>query len=41
LYGRSIAKRKKGDAAAADADAEAAKRLQPKIASEFQDYGVQ
>ena len=40
LYGRGLAKRKRGDAAGADLDIAAAKALRPTIADEFAKYGV-
>src|ERR1035437_193512 len=41
LYGRGLAKRKKGDASGADADMTAAKTIQAKIGDDFARYGVQ
>ena len=41
LYGRGLAKRKKGDASGADADIAAAKTIQAKIGDDFVRYGVQ
>jgi hypothetical protein len=41
LYGRGLAKRKKGDAAAGKADMTAATAIDPNIASDFARYGVQ
>ncbi len=40
LYGRGLAKQKKGDRAGADADLTAAKALRPDIAEEFAKFGV-
>jgi len=40
LYGRGLAKRKKGDDAGADLDIAAAKALRPTIADDFARYGV-
>jgi tetratricopeptide (TPR) repeat protein len=40
LYGRGLAKRKKGDAAGGEADVAAAKALRPDVAEEFAKYGV-
>jgi hypothetical protein len=41
LYGRGIAKQKKGDNAGGNADIEAAKKIKLKIADEFSGYGVE
>ncbi len=41
LYGRGLAKQKKGDNAGGNADIEAAKKIKWKIADEFSSYGVQ
>ena len=41
LYGRGIAKLKKGDATGGNADIAAAKAIRPEIADEFARYGVQ
>ncbi len=40
LYGRGIAKQKKGDSAGGNADITAAKSMNEKIAEKFSDYGV-
>ena len=40
LYGRGMAKRKKGDAAGADADLSRAKALRAEIVDEFSRYGI-
>jgi tetratricopeptide (TPR) repeat protein len=40
LYGRGLAKLKKGDAAGGEADIAAAKAIQADIAEEFARYGV-
>lgn len=40
LYGRGLAKRKKGDATGANADIAAAKTIQAKISEDFVRYGV-
>jgi tetratricopeptide (TPR) repeat protein len=40
LFGRGIAKRRKGDAAGGDADVAAAKALKPDIVEEYSKYGV-
>ena len=40
LYGRGLAKRKKGDATGGQADVAAAKALRPDVAEEFAKYGV-
>ena len=40
LYGRGLAKRKKGDSGGADADIAAAKKIQEKIGDDFARYGV-
>jgi len=41
LYGRGLAKLKKGDTADGDADISAAKAIEAKIVEEFARYGVQ
>ena len=41
LYGRGLAKLKKGDKAGSDIDISAAKTIQAKIGDEFKRYGVQ
>jgi tetratricopeptide (TPR) repeat protein len=41
LYGRGLAKRKKGDKVGSDADMSAAKKIHAKIGDEFARYGVQ
>ena len=41
LYGRGLAKLKKGDNVGSDADISAAKTIQAKIGDEFTRYGVQ
>ena len=41
LYGRGIAKLRKGDAVGGNNDISAAKKKKPNIAEEFQGYGVQ
>jgi tetratricopeptide (TPR) repeat protein len=41
LYGRGVAKLKRGDKIGSDADISAAKTVQAKIADEFMRYGVQ
>jgi tetratricopeptide (TPR) repeat protein len=41
FYGRGLAKLKKGDTAAGNADLAAAKTLEAKIADAFSRYGVQ
>ena len=41
LYGRGLAKRKKGDSSGADADIAAAKTIEAKIGNDFARYGVQ
>ncbi len=40
LYGRGVAKRMNGDAAGANADIAAAKRLDPEVARVFERYGI-
>jgi tetratricopeptide (TPR) repeat protein len=40
LYGRGLARIKKGDAAGGNADLVAAKNLETKIAEDFSNYGV-
>jgi hypothetical protein len=40
LYGRGLARLKKGDAAGGNADVAAAKRLETKIAEDFSSYGI-
>ena len=40
LYGRGLAKKRKGDTAGADSDFKAATALRPTIADEFAIYGV-
>ena len=40
LYGRGVAKEKKGDTAGAEADKAAAKAIRSNIEKEFADYGV-
>ncbi|MBV9970460.1 MAG: tetratricopeptide repeat protein, partial [Xanthobacteraceae bacterium] len=40
LYGRGLAKRKRGDAAGSDADLGRAKALRTDIAEEFARYGI-
>jgi len=40
LYGRGLARLKKGDAAGGNADVEAARKLQTKVADDFSQYGV-
>ena len=40
LYGRGLARIKKGDAAGGNADVTAAKNLETKIADDFSHYGV-
>ena len=40
LYGRALAKRKRGDAAGSEADLAASKALRPDVAQEFAKYGV-
>jgi hypothetical protein len=41
LYGRGVAKLKRGDKIGSDTDISAAKTIQAKIADEFARYGVQ
>ena len=41
LYGRGLAKLKKGDKVGSDADISAAKKIQAKIGDDFKRYGVQ
>jgi tetratricopeptide (TPR) repeat protein len=41
LYGRGLAKRKKGDKLSSEADMSAAKKIQAKIDEDFARYGVQ
>jgi hypothetical protein len=41
LYGRGLAKFKKGDKPGSDADISAAKKIQTKIDADFTRYGVQ
>ena len=41
LYGRGLARLKKGEAAGGNGDVAAAKKVSPKIAEEFSRYGVQ
>jgi tetratricopeptide (TPR) repeat protein len=41
LYGRGIAKLKKGDLAGGNADVAAAKAAEPNIAGEFSHYGLE
>jgi len=41
MYGRGVAKMRKGDAAGGGADVRAAKALRPDIAEEFAGYGIQ
>ena len=41
LYGRGLAKQKKGDRAGADADFAAAKTIRPDIADEFAKFGIE
>ena len=41
LYGRGLAKLKKGDKAGSDTDISAAEKIQAKIGSDFTRYGVQ
>jgi tetratricopeptide (TPR) repeat protein len=41
LYGRGLAKLKKGDKIGSDVDISAAKTIQERIADEFARYGVQ
>ena len=40
LYGRGLARIKKGDTAGGTADVEAAKKLETKVADDFSSYGV-
>lgn len=40
LYGRGLAKRRKGDRAAGDADISAAKAIETSIAERFAHYGI-
>jgi tetratricopeptide (TPR) repeat protein len=40
LYGRGLARLKKGDAAGGNADVEAARKLETKVADDFSQYGV-
>ena len=40
LYGRGLAKRKKGDLAGSDADLAAAKTIAPRVAEDYAAYGV-
>ena len=40
LYGRGLARIKKGDASGGNADVTAAKNLETKIAEDFSNYGV-
>ena len=40
LYGRSVAERQNGDTVSAEADAAAAKRIQPDIDAEFVNHGI-
>jgi cytochrome c-type biogenesis protein CcmH/NrfG len=40
LYGRGLAKGKKGDLAGSDADLLAAKTIAPRVAEEYAAYGV-
>jgi hypothetical protein len=41
LYGRGLAKQKKGDRTGAEADFAAAKTIRPDIAAEFAKFGVE
>jgi tetratricopeptide (TPR) repeat protein len=41
LYGRGVAKLKKGDTDSGNSDIESAKRIEPTIADRFQRYGIQ
>ena len=41
LYGRGLAKRRKGDNAGGDADIAAAKKIEPNIATVFANMGLQ
>ena len=41
LYGRGIAKHRKGDKSGGDADIEVALKAHPEVAGEFDEYGVQ
>jgi tetratricopeptide (TPR) repeat protein len=41
LYGRGLAKRKKGDHAGAEADLAAARTMSPRVADEYSSYGVE
>ena len=41
LYGRGLARLKKGDKVGSDADISAAKKIQAKIGNDFTRYGVQ
>jgi tetratricopeptide (TPR) repeat protein len=41
LYGRGLAKQKKGDRAGSDADFAAAKAMRPDVAEEFAKFGLQ
>ncbi|MFZ0402781.1 MAG: tetratricopeptide repeat protein, partial [Pseudolabrys sp.] len=40
LFGRGLARIKKGDTAGGNADVEAAKKLETKVADDFSSYGV-
>jgi hypothetical protein len=40
LYGRGLARLKKGDTAGGNADVAAAKQVEAKIADDFSQYGV-
>ena len=41
LYGRGLAKQKKGDRAGADTDFAAARTIRPDIADEFAKFGIE